>query len=104
AIDVSAVDLKSHGSRLLRGAQRAVEVFGDVARGLQADRQPHQFLAQPRFFQLLGIHLLMRRARGVNDQRLGVADIGKMTREPERLDEFPPRLAPALYSATPDRP
>ena len=42
--------------------------------------------------ELLGAHLPMRRAGGVDHQRLGVADIGEMAREPQRLDE--PRARP----------
>ena len=34
------------------------------------------------------VHLLVRGAGGMDHQRLGVADIGEMAREPQRLDEF----------------
>src|SRR5438132_1465298 len=62
----------------LRGAQRLTEIVGDVPGGFDADREPHQLFADAGVLQLGGIHLLMGGAGGMNDQRLGVADIGEM--------------------------
>src|SRR5262245_34372596 len=77
--------VRSIALALLRGAKREGEIVDDVGAGFDADRQPHQLLADPRGFQLGRIHLLMRGAGGVNDQRLGVADIGEMADHPELL-------------------
>ncbi len=54
------------------------EIVDDVVGGFDADRQPHQFLADAGGLELRGVHLLMRGAGGVDHQRLGVADIGEM--------------------------
>ena len=48
-------------------------------------------------------HLLMRRAGGMDHQGLGVADIGEVGGEAQRLDEAPPRLAPAADAEADDR-
>src|ERR1700736_1381490 len=75
-------------SRLLRNTERLAEVVGDVGDGFDADRQSHQFLPDARGLELSSIHLLMGGACGVNDQRLGVADIGQMADHSQGLDEF----------------
>src|SRR5262249_38564582 len=84
------------GSHLLRGAQRLCEVVDDVGRRLDADRQPHQLLADAGGLKLLGIHLLVRSASGMNDQGLGVADVGEMADQPQGFDELAPGHAAAL--------
>ena len=58
---------------------------------LEPDRKPDHVLADARGRELRGVHLLMRRARGMDDQRLGIADIGEMRDEPQRFDEFAAR-------------
>ena len=50
----------------------------------------------PRRQQFLVGQLAMGRAGGMNHQALGVADVGQMAPELQRLDEAPARLAPAL--------
>src|SRR5260370_23372038 len=85
---VDAFYFKLHGSSLLREAKRLAEVVDDVGGGLDADRQSHQLLADLGGLELGGIHLLMGGAGGMNDQRLGVADIGEMAGHPQPLDEL----------------
>src|SRR5208283_2390005 len=88
---------------LLRGAQRLPEIVNDIVRSLQAHRETHQFLADAGGGKRRGVHLLMRGARRMDDQRLGVADIGEMTCEPHRFDEFASGGAPALDAEADDR-
>jgi len=52
--------------------------------------------------QLRRAHLLMRRARGMDDERLGVADVSEVARELERLDELAAGWAPALEAEADD--
>ena len=84
----------------MRRAQRLVEIGDDVGRGFQSNREADHVLADSGGGQLCRAHLLMGRARGMDDERLGVADIGQMTRELERLDELAaggrPPLRPKL--------
>src|SRR3984957_19328137 len=75
-------------SGLLRNTERLAEVVDDVGGGFDADRQPHQLLADIGGLELGGIHLLMGGRGGMNDQGLGIADIGQMADHPQRLDEF----------------
>ena len=76
---LKAVHGQLHRSSLLRNTERLAEIIDDVGGGFDADRQPHQFFADAGGLELGGVHLLMRGAGGMNDQRLGVADIGQMT-------------------------
>src|SRR5690242_20093326 len=78
------------GLHPLRGAQRRSEIVGDVACSFNADREPHQLLADAGGIELLGVHLLMRSAGRVDHQRLGVADIGEMADHLQGLDELAP--------------
>src|SRR5258708_36569505 len=86
-------------SNLLRDAQRLSEIVDDVLCRLDADRQPHQLLADAGGFELRRVHLLMRGAGGMNDQRLGGAHIGEKGDHPTRFDRTgaapapPPRVA-----------
>src|SRR5882757_7544768 len=77
-------------SNLLRDAQRLREIVDDVACRLDADRQPHQLLADAGGLELLGVHLLMRGRGGMDHQRLGIADIGEMADHAQRFDELAP--------------
>src|SRR5205085_11181751 len=88
-------------SNLLRDAQRLAEIVDDVAGGLDADRQPHQLLADAGSPKLLGVHLLVRGRGGVDHQRLGVADTGEMADHAQRLDELAP-CGPATLDAEGD--
>src|SRR5262249_39077282 len=90
-------------SALLRDAQRLRKIVDDVGCSLDADRQPHQLLADAGSLELLGIHLLMRGARRVDHQRLGVADIGEMADHAQGLDELAACGAPALDAERDDR-
>src|SRR5258708_4264672 len=101
--DFCAVDDEPHGSRLLRGAQRLGEILDDVARGLEPDRDAHQLLAQAGGLELRRVHLLVRGARRMDPQGLGVADVGEGAREPQAFDELFSRRAPALDAAADDR-
>ena len=64
--------------------------------------EAHQLLAQSGGLELRRIHLLVRGAGGMDDQRLGVADIGEMAGQPQRLDELAPGGAAALDAAADD--
>ncbi len=93
----------SRMSAPLRGAERLFEIGDDVLRPFEPHRQPHHVLADPGLGELLGAHLAMRGAGGMDDQRLGVADIGEMARKPQRLDEARPRRPSALDAEGDDR-
>src|SRR5579863_262084 len=80
----------------LRGAQRLPEILDDIGCGFEPDRNPDQFLADAGGSERGLVHLLMRRARRMDHQRLGVTDIGEMARQPHRLDEFSTGRASAL--------
>src|SRR5689334_22212880 len=90
-------------SDLLRDAQRLREIVDDVARGLDADREPHQFLADAGGLELFGVHLLMRGRGRVDHQRLGVADIGEMADHAQAFDELAPGGPAALDAEGDDR-
>src|SRR3569832_2611240 len=75
-------------SDLLRDAQRLREIVDDVACRLDANRAPHQLLADAGGLELLGIHLLLRGRGGMDHQRLGVAGIGEMADHAQRFDEL----------------
>src|SRR5215469_12661576 len=74
-------------NRLLRRAQRLREVVDDVVDVLEADRKADHVLADARSGERRGIELLMGRARRMDDERLGVADIGEMRGELQTVDE-----------------
>src|SRR5687768_5539783 len=83
----SISNLQSPISILLGRAKRLVEVPQQVVGVLQADREPDH-LGQDASGALLGLaELLMGRAGGVDDQRLGVADVGEVREELQSLDE-----------------
>src|SRR4051794_21178842 len=88
---------------LLRKSEGLAEVVDDVGGGFDADRQPHQFLTDACGLKLCSIHLLMRGAGRMNNQRLGIADIGQMTDQAQAFDELPARRAAALDSEADDR-
>ena len=93
---------KQHGSRLLRSAQRLAKSADDVAGRFQADGKAHHVLADAGRGELLRVHLLVRGARGMDDERLGVADVGEVARELQRLDELarPPARPPLMPKLT----
>src|ERR1700737_2476884 len=101
---IYSVDQQLHGSSLLRNTERLSDVIDDVGGGFDANRQPHQFLADARGFELGGIHLLMGCAGGMNDEGLGMPDIGQMAYPPKGLDEFLAGRPAALDSEADDGP
>src|SRR5580700_10316269 len=70
--------LSSMTLALLCGRERLAQIVGEIAGVLEPNRQPHQLLADAGLRQVLAAHLLVRRAGRMNDQRLGIADVGKM--------------------------
>src|SRR5579863_2234413 len=78
---------RPHRRFLLRRPQGLREILDDVVGVLETDRQPNHVLADPRGSERRRIQLLMCRAGGMDDQRLGVADIGEMRDELETVDE-----------------
>src|SRR5690242_18879671 len=65
--------LRRPESRLLRGAEGLVQVVDDVVGVLEADGEADRVLADPGRLQRRRIELLVRRARGMDDERLRVA-------------------------------
>ncbi len=68
--------------------QGPAQILGQVLRILEADRQANGALGNAGLRQVLGGHPEMRRRRRVDHQRLGVADVGEVRKEIQRLDEF----------------
>src|SRR3546814_20042210 len=85
-------------SVLLRGPQRLAKVGGEVVGILEAYREADHVLADAGRLKLLRGHLLVRGAGRMDNQRLGVADVGEMRGEAAGLDEFRPCLATALHA------
>ena len=65
---------------------------------LAADRDPHQVLAHARGLEVVGAHLLVGGAGRVDDQGLGVADVGEVRRQPDGLDEPPTGFSAAHHA------
>ena len=95
-------EVGGHRSGLLCGAERAVEVGGDVAWMLEADREADHVVAQADGGQLLGAELDVGGRGRVDDQGLGVADIGQMRGHAAALDEPGTRGSAALDSEADD--
>src|ERR1700676_4794560 len=77
----------SHGSLSRAGLQRLIDVPEDIIERFQSDRQPNHFRRNTGGALLFLVELAMRRRRRMDDQRLGIADIGQMRQELDRLDE-----------------
>src|SRR5208282_3839899 len=87
---------------LLGGGQRRLEVVDEIALVLKTDRKPDQLLTNAGRVEGGCVHLLVRRARRMNDERFGVPHIGKVGEDLDRLDESPARLPSALDAETHD--
>src|SRR5579862_6245113 len=72
--------------RLLRRAQPLRQILDDVLRLLAPDREPDHVLSDARHLELLRAHLLVCGGRGVNHQRLGVADVREMRDQFDAVD------------------
>ena len=73
---------------LLRRLQRLVQVGDDVAHVLDADRQADELRRHAGLRLLLGRQLRVRRRGRVDDQRLGVADVGQVAGQLDAVDEL----------------
>jgi hypothetical protein len=84
--------------RLLRGrpTQGVLEVGLDVLDVLDAHRHPHQVRAYAGALLLGFRQLLVGGGRRVDDQRLGIADVGQVTGQLDVVDELPGRVGAAL--------
>src|SRR5437899_4299767 len=72
---------------LAGSVQRATQVFDQVVRVLEPDRQADRAFGNPGLDELLRRHPEMRGARRMDDQRFRVTDIGEMREDLQRLDE-----------------
>src|SRR6202158_6568308 len=77
----------SHRSLSRARLQRLIDVPEEIIERFQSDRQPNHFRRNTSGALLFFVQLTMRRRRRMNDQRLGIADIGQMREELDRLDE-----------------
>src|ERR1700736_4674517 len=77
----------SHRSPSRARLQRLIDVPEDIIERFQSDRQPNHFWRNTGGALLFFVELAMRRRRRMNDQRLGIADIGQMRQELDRLDK-----------------
>ena len=62
---------------------------------LEADRQAHVAVGDAGGELFRGRELRVGRRRGMDGERAGVADVGDVIEQLQRVDETPPRLAPA---------
>src|SRR5580698_470709 len=67
--------------------QRLIDVPEDIIERFQSDRQPYHFRCNTGGALLFFVELAMRRRRWMNNQCLGIADIGQMRQELDRLDK-----------------
>src|SRR2546421_7810089 len=67
--------------------QRLIDVPENIIERFESDRQPDHFRRNTGGTLLFFVELAMRGRRRMNDQRLGIADIGQMRQELDRLDE-----------------
>ena len=85
--------LRSLGHRRRGGGQGLVEIGDDVVDVLDADREAH-VAGRHAAGQLIGrAQLRVRRAGRMDGQRAGIADVGHVIEELERIDEARARLA-----------
>ena len=75
-------------SELLCGRQRLIDVPQDVVQGFQPDRHADHVRGDARLELFFIAHLPVGGRGRMNDQGLGIADIGQMTHEAGSLDEF----------------
>ena len=102
---------RSWGRPASPGCADELAVGGDVGRGrveglgqvgdevvdvLQADRQADEVIGDAGRSLLLGLQLRVRGRGGVDDERLGVADVGQQAEDLDVVDEPAPGLDAAL--------
>src|SRR5207245_6384677 len=66
-----------------------VEIFDQVVRVFEADRQADRARADARFRERRVAHAKVRGARRVDHQRLRIADVGEVRKNSQRLDKAP---------------
>src|SRR6266404_5690781 len=84
-------------------SKRLVDVPENVVDVLDADGQPDHVGPDPCLDLFFVRQLTMSSGSGMDHQRLGVADVGKMRAELKRLDELHPGLHAALDAEGHDR-
>ncbi len=86
-----------------RGAQRVIEIPGEILDVFETDREAHRLGLDARLAQLVVGELRVRRRSRMDDQALGVADVGEMTPQLQRVDETTPGFAAAAQTEREDR-
>ena len=79
-----------------RGRQRLVEVGDEVVDVLEADRQPDEVVGHAGPILVLGAQLRVGRPGRVDDQRLGVADVGQQAEDLDASISLRPASTPPL--------
>ena len=82
--------LDRHGRR-----QRLIEIEQDVVDVLDADRQTHVAVGDAGREPVFGRQLRVRRGRRMDGERAGIADIGDVIEELQRVDEAAAGLLPS---------
>src|SRR6185312_1004290 len=90
-------------SLLARGAERPGEVLEEIVRMLEPDGKPDRPGRDAGGGERRVVHAEMGRRRGMDHERLRIADVREVREERERLDEAPARLAPARELEGEDR-
>ena len=87
---------EADGQRAVTRGERLVEVGDQVVDVLDADREPDQSSGHAGGHELVGGQLGVGRGGVVDRQRLGVADVGQVAEQLQRLDEPRAALAAGL--------
>src|SRR5262245_12910850 len=90
-------------SNLLRSVERATQVFDEVVRILQADREPDRARADPGRRERGIVHPEVRRRGGMDHERLRVADVGEMREHAQAFDKTAPGRPTAPEREAEDR-
>mmetsp|Transcript_373 Transcript_373/g.1076 ORF Transcript_373/g.1076 Transcript_373/m.1076 type:complete len:443 (+) Transcript_373:144-1472(+) len=78
--------------------ERLSEICADVVDVLDANRDANHVLRDARRGLLFGRELLVRRRRGVNDERLGVTDVSQVRCKLDVVDELHSRIETTLHA------
>jgi hypothetical protein len=86
----------------LRNLQRLVDIGNDIVHVLDADGKANEVGRHSTGDLLLLAQLLVGRGSRMNDQRLGVTDIGQVGQQLDVVDKLLPRFDPSLDAESDD--
>ena len=86
------LEIANHRRLLLRSGDGLVQVPDNIVDIFDAHGDPHQVLADSGRGLLLVVQLLVRGRSRVNDQALGVAEVGQVREDLHGVDQLAPGL------------